>query len=66
MIFALLGAMHATLTLPGIAGIVLTLGMAVDALIIIFERMREEMRAGKTVNQVIELGFDKAYSAILD
>jgi len=66
MIFALLGALHATLTLPGIAGIVLTLGMAVDALIIIFERMREETRAGKTVNQVIELGFDKAYSAILD
>ncbi len=66
MIFALLGALHATLTLPGIAGIVLTLGMAVDALIIIYERMREETRAGKTVNQVIELGFDKAYSAILD
>lgn len=66
MIFALLGAMHATLTLPGIAGIVLTLGMAVDALIIIFERMREELRAGKSVNQVIEVGFDKAYSAILD
>lgn len=66
MIFALLGAMHATLTLPGIAGIVLTLGMAVDALIIIYERMREETRAGKPVNQVIELGFDKAYSAILD
>ncbi|MEZ4815004.1 MAG: protein translocase subunit SecD [Bdellovibrionota bacterium] len=66
MIFAILGALHATLTLPGIAGIVLTLGMAVDALIIIFERMREEVRAGKTVNQVIELGFDKAYSAILD
>lgn len=66
MIFALLGALHATLTLPGIAGIVLTLGMAVDALIIIFERMREETRAGKSVNQIIELGFDKAYSAILD
>jgi preprotein translocase subunit SecD len=64
--FALLGMMHATLTLPGIAGIVLTIGMAVDALVIIFERMREEQRAGRSPQQVIELGFDNAFSSILD
>jgi len=64
--FALLGMMHATLTLPGIAGIVLTIGMAVDALVIIFERMREELRAGRSPQQVIELGFDNAFSSILD
>ena len=66
MIVAILGAMGATLTLPGIAGIVLTLGMAVDALIIIFERMREEIRAGHTRKQVVALGFDRAFSTILD
>jgi len=66
MIFAILGSLHATLTLPGIAGIVLTIGMAVDASIIVFERMREEVRAGRSVNQVIELGFDHAFSTILD
>lgn len=64
--FALLGMMHATLTLPGIAGIVLTIGMAVDALVIIFERMREELRAGRSPQQVIEMGFDNAFSSILD
>jgi preprotein translocase subunit SecD len=66
MIFAILGALGATLTLPGIAGIVLTIGMAVDALIIIFERMREELRAGRNTQQMIEAGFDKAYATILD
>jgi preprotein translocase subunit SecD len=66
LVFAFLGSLHATLTLPGIAGIVLTFAMAVDALVIIFERMREEMRTGKSVNQVIELGFDRAFSAIFD
>lgn len=65
-IFALLGMLNATLTLPGIAGIVLTIGMAVDAIIIIFERMREEMRLGRTTKQVVELGFDNAFTAILD
>jgi len=65
-IFGILGAMGATLTLPGIAGIVLTIGMAVDALVIIFERMREEFRLGRTRKQVIELGFDNAFSTILD
>jgi preprotein translocase subunit SecD len=64
--FALLGMMNATLTLPGIAGVVLTIGMAVDALVIIFERMREELRAGRSPQQIIEMGFDNAFSAILD
>ena len=54
------------LTLPGIAGIVLTIGMAVDANVIIFERMKEEMRAGKTVRASVESGFKRAFSAILD
>ena len=66
MIFAILGSLHATLTLPGIAGIVLTIAMAIDAMIIIFERMREETRLGRNSNQVIELGFSHAFSAILD
>ena len=54
------------LTLPGIAGIVLGIGMAVDANVIIFERMKEEMRAGKTVRASVESGFKRAFSAILD
>ncbi len=65
-IIAVLGVMGATLTLPGIAGIVLTLGMAVDALILIYERMREEIRAGRSRTQVLELGFEHATTAILD
>jgi protein-export membrane protein SecD len=66
IIFGILGLMNATLTLPGIAGIVLTIGMAVDALIIIFERMREELRAGRNTQQMIEQGFARAFSTILD
>jgi len=65
----LLGAMSligATLTLPGIAGIVLTMGMAVDSNVLIYERMRDEIRAGKRPAQVIEAGFDRALSAIVD
>lgn len=54
------------LTLPGIAGIVLSIGMALDANVIIFERMKEEMRAGKTVRASVESGFKRAFSAILD
>jgi preprotein translocase subunit SecD len=64
-----LGAMayvNATLTLPGIAGLILTIGMAVDANVLIFERIREEMRVGKTVRASVEAGFNKAISAILD
>lgn len=55
-----------TLTLPGIAGLILTIGMAVDANVIIFERIREELRLGKALNGAVELGFEKATSAILD
>jgi protein-export membrane protein SecD len=55
-----------TLTLPGIAGIALTIGMAVDANVLIFERMREEQKAGKRFKAVIAAGYDKAFSAIYD
>jgi preprotein translocase subunit SecD len=61
--FALFGF---TLTLPGIAGLVLTVGMAVDANILILERMREELRLGKNARAAIEAGYDRAWSAILD
>lgn len=56
----------ATLTLPGIAGIILTLGMAVDANVLIFERIREELRVGKSVRAAVDAGFERAFSAILD
>ncbi|AXQ92690.1 protein translocase subunit SecD [Cereibacter azotoformans] len=65
-ILALLSVIGATLTLPGIAGIVLTIGVAVDANVLIFERIREELRQGKMPARAIELGFQKAFSAILD
>lgn len=61
-----LAGFGATLTLPGIAGIVLTMGMAVDANVLIFERMREELATGKTMKAAVEGGFSKAYSAIID
>lgn len=66
MLFAILSVLQATLTLPGIAGIVLTIGMAVDANVLIYERIREEVAAGKGPIQSIEAGFDKALSSILD
>lgn len=66
MIFAVLGAIGATLTLPGIAGIVLTMGMAVDANVLIFERIREELRHAKGPARAIELGYERAMSAIID
>lgn len=62
----LLYAFEATLTLPGIAGIILSVGMAVDANVIIFARVREELATGKTVQSSIKIGFSKALSAILD
>jgi len=65
-IFAALTAFNATLTLPGIAGIILTIGMAVDANILIFERIREELRAGKTIRNAIDNGFSRATVTILD
>ena len=61
-----LPGLGATLTLPGIAGIILTLGMAVDANVLIFERVREELRVGKSPRAAVDAGFDRAFSAILD
>jgi len=66
MIVALLSLLQATLTLPGIAGIVLTVGMAVDANVLIFERIREEIRNGNSPQMSINSGYDKAFSTILD
>ncbi len=61
-----LAAMNATLTLPGIAGIILTIGMAVDSNVLIFERIREELRAGKPVRLAVNAGYDKAFLTIVD
>ena len=66
LILAIMSLMGATLTLPGIAGIVLTVGTAVDANVIIYERIREELRAGKRVVKAIDDGFNEAMSAIID
>jgi preprotein translocase subunit SecD len=66
MLAALLSMLGAALTLPGIAGIVLTVGMAVDANVLIYERIREELRNGTTPQTAIARGFDKAFSAIAD
>jgi preprotein translocase subunit SecD len=65
-ILGILAGFSATLTLPGIAGIVLTIGMAVDSNVLIFERIREEMATGKTMKASIDSGFSRAYSAIID
>ena len=66
LIIGVLSILQATLTLPGIAGIVLTVGMAVDANVLIFERIREELRAGTAVQGAISAGYDKAFSTIAD
>ncbi|WP_422072885.1 protein translocase subunit SecD [Tranquillimonas rosea] len=66
LLFGLLSAIGATLTLPGIAGIVLTIGMAVDANVLVFERIREEMRTARGPSRAIELGYERALSAIID
>jgi preprotein translocase subunit SecD len=66
LIFALLSMLQATLTLPGIAGIVLTVGMAVDANVLIFERIREELRLGRSVVSAIDAGYGRAMSTIID
>lgn len=63
---AIMSLMQSTLTLPGIAGVVLSLGMAVDANVLIYERMREEMRAGRTALSAIDAGFRRAFTAIVD
>lgn len=66
MIVVLLNLFEITLTLPAIAGIILSIGMAVDANVIIFARIREELATGKTVQSAVKIGFEKAFSAILD
>jgi len=66
LMVAILSSIGATLTLPGIAGIVLTMGMAVDANVLIFERIREELRAGLNPARACEAGFNRAFSAIMD
>ena len=65
-ILAFLSLLEATVTLPGIAGIILTIGMAVDANVIIFERIREELRLGKTARDAISSGYQKALWTVLD
>ncbi|MEM7481308.1 MAG: protein translocase subunit SecD [Acidobacteriota bacterium] len=66
LVFGALAYFGATLTLPGIAGIILTIGMAVDANVLVFERIREELRVGRTIRSAIDAGFGKALSSILD
>jgi protein-export membrane protein SecD len=66
MLLALLSAFGATLTLPGLAGVGLTVGMAVDGNIIIYERIREELRAGRSARSAVEAGFDRALWTVLD
>ncbi len=66
LIFGVLSVLGSTMTLPGIAGVVLTIGMAVDANVLIFERIREELAAGKAPIAATEIGFSKAFSAIAD
>ncbi|MRR09151.1 protein translocase subunit SecD [bacterium] len=66
MLLAVMAAFRFTMTLPGIAGVALTIGMAVDTYVLIFERIREELVTGKTVRAAIEAGYDKAFRTILD
>ena len=66
LVLVILNAFEVTLTLPGIAGIILGIGMAVDANVIIYARIREEIAAGKSVRSAIKIGFQKAMSAIVD
>ena len=66
LILAALSLFQATLTLPGIAGIVLTIGMAVDANVLIFERIKEEVRAGRTPISAIDAGYSRAITTIID
>ena len=66
VVAVLAGLFQATFTLPGMAALVLTLGMAVDANILIFERIREELKAGKSAENAVEGGYAKAFSTIID
>jgi preprotein translocase subunit SecD len=66
LLVALMSLLQASLSLPGIAGVVLTIGMAADANVLIYERIREELRIGNSPHAAINAGFDKAFSAIAD
>lgn len=66
ILFGVMACLHATLTMPGIAGIILTIGMAVDANVLICERIKEELRAGKTVRLAVDAGYDRAFTTIVD
>jgi preprotein translocase subunit SecD len=66
LLLGVLASLHATLTLPGIAGIILTIGMAVDANVLIFERIREEIRQGKTIRTAVSTGYSRAFITIMD
>ncbi|MDO9536230.1 MAG: protein translocase subunit SecD [Bacillota bacterium] len=66
LIFLILAGFNATITLPGIAGLILSIGMAVDANVLIYERIKEELQNGKTIFSAINTGFDRAFRAILD
>ena len=66
LIFASLILLHATLTLPGIAGIVLTIGMAVDSNVLIYERIREEAKIGRSLISALDAGFNRAFATIVD
>jgi len=66
LLLGFMGVVGATLTLPGIAGVILTIGMAVDSNILIFERIREELRTGKTIRSAVDTGFAKVFWTIFD
>ena len=66
ILLGFLGFSHATLTLPGIAGVILTIGMGVDSNVLVFERVREELRNGKSAAAAVDAGFDKAFLTIID
>ena len=66
LFLVIMSVSHLNLSLPGIAGIILTVGMAVDANIIIYERLREELQTGKTLRSSVNAGFKRAYTAIID
>ena len=66
LLLGAIGALTATLTLPGIAGVILTIGMAVDSNVLVFERIREELELGKTVRNAVALGFSRAFATIID
>jgi preprotein translocase subunit SecD len=66
LVLAALAGFRATLTLPGIAGLILTIGMAIDANVLIFERIREELETGKSIRASIDVGYERAFRTILD